>query len=317
MSKSSWIEIARAGTFWIPRDARRPSRIPTFAAIANAYDPAKRDCPLVFGHPKTDAAPAFGWAEKLKSRGRQAFGPIRTGAGRGQKIVADGHYRHVFPCLSCPTARHCAMWRCLKPRSRQLMALKAVELRAAKITITVDFSTSTEGKMPDNESQREIGALERAKLAALEKGKRAAEGCRPKATRKARRARPRPKEGGRGKEAKTAADFAAYKGAIENEKTRSQGCGALSGIRQRSSRPKRLTSTSFSQWLWRKSKYYCGFCGPGRQNRKSRSGGALLPRAGIPQSRLPDNRIFPPSPNTPAEANAASFFDASELTSKL
>ena len=60
-----WIEIARTGTF--TDSAGRPQTFTErdLAAIASAYDPARRDAPLTFGHPASDSAPAFGWAEHV------------------------------------------------------------------------------------------------------------------------------------------------------------------------------------------------------------------------------------------------------------
>ena len=68
-----WIEIARTGTF--TDSAGRPQTFTEddLEAIAHAYDPAKRDAPLVFGHPKTDAAPAFGWAARLRAENGKLF----------------------------------------------------------------------------------------------------------------------------------------------------------------------------------------------------------------------------------------------------
>ena len=72
-----WIEIARTGTF--TDSAGRPQTFTErdLAAIASAYDPARRDAPLTFGHPASDSAPAFGWAEQLKSEGGKLFARFR------------------------------------------------------------------------------------------------------------------------------------------------------------------------------------------------------------------------------------------------
>ena len=55
---SKWIEIARTGTF--TDSAGRPQTFTErdLAAIAQHYDPQKRDAPLTFGHPASDKAPA-------------------------------------------------------------------------------------------------------------------------------------------------------------------------------------------------------------------------------------------------------------------
>ena len=71
--ENKWIEIARTGTF--TDSAGRPQTFTArdLDAIARSYDPDQRDAPLVFGHPESDAAPAFGWAEKLRSEGGKLF----------------------------------------------------------------------------------------------------------------------------------------------------------------------------------------------------------------------------------------------------
>ena len=334
MSKSSWIEIARAGTF--TESAGRPQTFTDadLAAIANAYDPAKRDCPLVFGHPKTDAAPAFGWAEKLKAEGGRLLAQFGQVPKAVKKIVADGHYRHVSMSLMPDrvTLRHVALLGAAQPA---IDGLKAIELAAAvapkgltdgdrnplknvdvapsrEDCITVDFSTSTEGKeMPDNESQREIGAL-KEKLAALEK-ENAQLKEQAKGHKDGKEKAEAEKTAAEEKEAKTAADCAAYRGAIENEKREARVAALVESGKVKPA--EKADILSFAMALAGQNTAV-DFAAPDGKTEKVSLEERYFREL---ESRNPDCRIFEFSatPRHAAEANAASLFDASELTSKL
>lgn len=209
-----WIEIARTGTFTDSQGRLQTFTEADLAAIASAYNPQKRDCPLVFGHPQTDAAPAFGWAQKLKAEGGKLFAVFDKVPDQVRALVDAGHYRHVSMSLmpDRKTLRHVALLGAAQPA---IDGLKAVELADGRNSITVDFSTNQEGIMPDD-AQREIGAL-KERLAALEKenaelkkqaqghkeGKDKAEASKTEAEAKAEKA---------------AADFAAYREKVEAEK---------------------------------------------------------------------------------------------------
>ncbi len=333
MSKSSWIEIARAGTF--TDSAGRPQ---TFTdsdldAIANAYDPAKRDCPLVFGHPKTDAAPAFGWAEKLKAEGGKLLAQFGQVPDAVKKIVADGHYRHVSMSLMPDrvTLRHVALLGAAQPA---IDGLKAVELAAAVAPkgltdgdrnplknvdvapsredgITIEFVNNTGGNMPESEAQREIGAL-KERLAALEK-ENAHLKEQAKGHKDGKEKAEAEKKAAEEKEAKTAADFAAYKGAIENEKREARVAALVESGKVRPA--EKADVLSFAMALASQNTTV-DFAAPDGKTEKVSLEERYFREL---ESRNPDCRIieFSAQPKHAAEANAASFFDASELTSKL
>lgn len=308
MSKSSWIEIARAGTF--TDSAGRPQ---TFTdsdldAIANAYDPAKRDCPLVFGHPKTDAAPAFGWAEKLKAEGGRLLAQFGQVPDAVKKIVADGHYRHVSMSLMPDrvTLRHVALLGAAQPA---IDGLKAVELRSRNDSITIDFVKGD--NMPGDDAQREIGAL-KERLAALEK-ENAHLKEQAKGQKEGKEKAEAEKKAAEEKEAKTAADFAAYKGAIENEKREARVAALVESGRVKPA--EKADVLSFAMALASQNTTV-DFAAPDGKTEKVSLEERYFREL---ESRNPDCRIieFSAQPKHAAEANAASFFDASELTSKL
>lgn len=218
-----WIEIARAGTF--TDSAGRPQTFTAedLAAIAGAYDPQKGDCPLVFGHPQSDSAPAFGWARKLKAEGGKLLALFEKVPEQVRALVDAGHYRHVSMSLmpDRKTLRHVALLGAAQPA---IDGLKAVELADGANSITVDFSTNQEATMPDDaQREREIGAL-KERLAALEKEnetlKKQAQAHKEDKD-KAQAAKDKAEAGkaeAETKAEKAASDFAAYREKVEAEK---------------------------------------------------------------------------------------------------
>lgn len=210
-----WIEIARTGTF--TDSAGRPQTFTEadLAAIARAYDPQKRDCPLVFGHPKTDAAPAFGWASGVRAEGGKLLAQFAQVPGEVKELVAKGHYRHVSMSLmpDRKTLRHVALLGAAQPA---IDGLKAVELAEGADCITVDFSTHQGGSMTTEELQRQVGQLQ-AQLETLKTEnadlKKQAQGHKESKD-KAEAA----KTEAEAKAEKASADFAAYREKVEGEK---------------------------------------------------------------------------------------------------
>ncbi len=308
MSKSSWIEIARAGTF--TDSAGRPQTFTDsdLAAIANAYDPAKRDCPLVFGHPKTDAAPAFGWAEKLKAEGGRLLAQFGQVPDAVKKIVADGHYRHVSMSLmpDRKTLRHVALLGAAQPA---IDGLKAIELRNHDDSITIDFVKGD--SMPGDDAQREIGAL-KERIAALEK-ENAHLKEQAKGHKEGKDKAEAEKKAAEEKEAKTAADFAAYRGAIENEKREARVAALVESGKVKPA--EKADILSFAMALAGQNTAV-DFAAPDGKVEKVTLEERYFREL---ESRNPDCRIFEFSatPRHAAEANNYPSFDASELTSKL
>ena len=215
MSESKWIEIARTGTF--NDSANRPQTFTDtdLARIASAYNPQKRDCPLVIGHVTSDSAPAYGWLSQIKAQNGKLLAQFAHVPDEVRDLVAKGRYRHVSMSLMPDrvTLRHVALLGAAQPA---IDGLKAVELRAGDTDITVDFSTQPKEHTMSEDLQREIGAL-KERLAALEK-----ENASLKAENKTHK-ESKDKAEGEKKEAeakaeKTASDFAAYREKVESEK---------------------------------------------------------------------------------------------------
>lgn len=219
MSEQKWVEIARTGTF--TDSAGRPQTFTEadLCAIANAYDPKKRDCPLVFGHPKTDAAPAYGWMEKIKSENGKLFAQFAQVPEQVKEIVAKGHYRHVSMSLMPDrvTLRHVALLGAAQPA---IDGLKALELRRGDEFINVDFATENKEQTMPEDLQHRIGQLEeqlktlKAENATLKQQAQANGEGKTKAEAEKREAE--------AKAEKAASEFAAYRQKIEDEKRQSR-----------------------------------------------------------------------------------------------
>lgn len=250
-----WIEIARAGTF--TDSAGRPQTFTAgdLVAIAGAYDPQKRDCPLVFGHPQSDSAPAFGWARKLKAEGGKLLALFDKVPEQVRALVDAGHYRHVSMSLmpDRKTLRHVALLGAAQPA---IDGLKAVELADGADCVTVEFAArdggglaeeqaatcsrrsdlaspagrggaryqNKEATMPDDaQREREIGAL-KERLAALEKEnenlKKQAQAHKEDKDKAevAKNKAETAKTEAEAKAEKTASDFAAYREQVATEK---------------------------------------------------------------------------------------------------
>lgn len=211
-----WIEIARAGTFTDSLGRLQTFTDADLAAIASAYNPQKRDCPLVFGHPKTDAAPAFGWAQSVKAEGGRLFAQFAQVPGEVKELVAKGHYRHVSMSLmpDRKTLRHVALLGAAQPA---IDGLEAVEFADNGETVTVDFAVEKQGDcMTVEELQRQIGQLQ-AELSAL-KSENADLKKKADAHKQDRDKAESAKNEAEQKAEKTSADFAAYREKIETER---------------------------------------------------------------------------------------------------
>lgn len=153
---TQWIPIARVGTFTDSAGRPRSFTVSHLRTIAAAYDPAKRDAPLVFGHP-TNNAPAFGWVKKLKVEGEKLCALFAQVPSQVQDLVAQGHYRHVSMSLmpDLVSLRHVGLLGAAQPAIDGLGSVQFAD--DADLGITINFSE--EDTMTVEELQRQVGAL--------------------------------------------------------------------------------------------------------------------------------------------------------------
>lgn len=216
-----WIEIARTGTFIDSAGRTQTFTAADLAGIAAAYRPEQRDAPLVFGHPQTDAAPAFGWVHKLKAEGQKLFASFAHVPSAVRELVAQGHYRHVSMSLMPDkiTLRHVALLGAAQPA---IDGLQPVELADGAGAICVDCPPAQQegDSMNPEELQRQLGQMQ-AQLDALKaeneklkeqledakEGKNSAESAKTDAEKQA---------------ATVCADFSAYKSKVESQQRESR-----------------------------------------------------------------------------------------------
>ena len=222
MEREKWIEIARTGTFTDSLGRVQTFTAADLAAIARSYDPEQRDAPLVFGHPQSDSAPAFGWVQKLQSEGEKLFASFAHVPSVVRDLVAQGHYRHVSMSLMPDrvTLRHVALLGAAQPA---IDGLKAVELAEGTGAICIDCPppTNHEGAdMNPEELQRQIGQLQ-AQIEAL-KAENAALKDALEDSKEDMQTADSAKAAAEQKAAQANAEFAAYRGRVEKEQRESR-----------------------------------------------------------------------------------------------
>lgn len=71
------------------------------AAMAQTYDPAKHEAPVVAGHPSTDA-PAYGWIKSLRAEGGNLFAEPHQLDPAFCELVSQHRYKKVSPAFYSP-----------------------------------------------------------------------------------------------------------------------------------------------------------------------------------------------------------------------
>lgn len=74
------------------------------AAIAEVYQPAIHEAPIVVGHPKTEA-PAYGWVERLEARPNGLYAIPRQVNPEFADIVRQGAYKKVSGSFFLPDSK--------------------------------------------------------------------------------------------------------------------------------------------------------------------------------------------------------------------
>ena len=229
-----WVCIARAGTFQDSQGREHSFTVSDLEAIRAGYTPETSEAPLVFGHPK-DSAPAYGWVSALKREGAKLFAQFAHVPAEVKKMVQDRHYRYVSMSLS-PDKRRLLHVGLLGAAAPAMEGLGPVEFEADGITVdftTLDSPGGTEfaaansvppgdanshgGNMASvEELQKQVGELT-AQVKALTRGNGELK-AKLEDGDKAKGEAEKGKKDAEDKASKAAADFAAYKGAVEGEK---------------------------------------------------------------------------------------------------
>ena len=157
----SWINIARTGHFKDMSGRQVDLTSKVLSSIATSYDPAKRQAPLVFGHPTLNG-PAFGWVEQVRLVGDVLQARLKDVPEQVKAAVADGRYRHVSMSLWPDGGlRHVGLLGATPPA---IDGLGEVEFGADEGALSIEFSTEPEGSREDamnlEEAMKRIQELE-------------------------------------------------------------------------------------------------------------------------------------------------------------
>ncbi len=96
----NWDKIFVTGTHTDKNGNRREWTEADLDRMVETYDPAKREAPVVLGHPRDDS-PAYGWVEKVKRQGSELFARYRKVPEELKSAIEDGRYKYksiaVYP----------------------------------------------------------------------------------------------------------------------------------------------------------------------------------------------------------------------------
>lgn len=148
MKLANWIEIARVGRFRDSSGNWHDFSQGRLESIAAAYDPKKREAPLVFGHPATNG-PAHGWIKGLKIFGQKLLALPACVSDAARVAVDNGRYRYVSMSLYQDGGlRHVGLLGANPPA---IDGLAPVSFGDEEAAIVIDFSEAENAEL--NEPQ--------------------------------------------------------------------------------------------------------------------------------------------------------------------
>jgi hypothetical protein len=96
------LEIFQAGTH-ITADGREITFTEAdLQEIADNYDPVLSEAPIVIGHPTSNTAPAYGWAQSVFKKGRSLFAVPHQVEPQFAELVNAGRYKKISPSIYLP-----------------------------------------------------------------------------------------------------------------------------------------------------------------------------------------------------------------------
>ncbi len=154
LSSSRRLHIFRAGTY--PQKNGPVTLDETaVAAIANGYDPATHEAPVVVGHPK-DNAPAFGWIKSLRAEGKNLYAEVDELDPVFAEAVKRGRYKKISASFYGPShasnpapgrwsLRHVGFLGAQPPAVKGLRAVAFAECEGPDLVIETDFADADSG----------------------------------------------------------------------------------------------------------------------------------------------------------------------------
>jgi len=156
---TGWMEVFRAGRHVSANGAEREWSVADLQHMAEQYDPAKHEAPIVVGHPKAND-PAFGWIKGLQVRGDKLFALPDQVAPEFAELVKAGRYKKrsisIYPD---GTLRHVGFLGAQPPAVK---GLKNIEF-AASAAETYQFADTEDAQMTELERLQQELADERKK----------------------------------------------------------------------------------------------------------------------------------------------------------
>ncbi len=139
------IEIFRAGSYLDSRGRPFSATEADLSAIAEGYDPALHEAPIVVGHPKSDA-PAYGWVAGLAAEGDRLIAEPRQVDAQFAELVAGGRFKKISasfyladspanPKPGAPYLRHVGFLGAQPPAVKGLAAVELGEDEDGVVTV--------------------------------------------------------------------------------------------------------------------------------------------------------------------------------------
>ncbi|ARR52035.1 hypothetical protein HY78_00450 [Rhizorhabdus wittichii DC-6] len=185
MSKTPRIEIFRPGTFVSAEGTEVSFSASYLQQIANGYDPALFDAPLVVGHPKMNA-PAYGWVSALAMDGDVLVADPKDVDASFAELVNARRYKKVSaqfyppdhpenPTPGVHYLKHIGFLGAQAPAVKGLREVSFSEAQQAGcVTLdTIDQENKMTGITPEQEKDKLASFAEREKT--LEERERAAD----------------------------------------------------------------------------------------------------------------------------------------------
>ncbi|MGO1072317.1 hypothetical protein [Lysobacter sp. CA199] len=97
------LEIFKAGTHTAVDGTTHTFSEAAIAEIAESYDPALSEAPLVAGHPKLDA-PAYGWAKALKAQNGMLYAEPHQVDAEFAQLVNAGRMKKISASIYLPSS---------------------------------------------------------------------------------------------------------------------------------------------------------------------------------------------------------------------
>lgn len=162
----SWTPIFRTGTHTDSQGRSRTWTIEDLDKAVSSYDPAKREAPLVLGHPR-DNDPAFGWVEKLRRTGEVLEACFKQVPDKLRQAVDAGRYRHKSVSFyKDGSVRHVGLLGAAQPA---VEGLGAIAFNEGEDCFEYNHQQEDADVMTIEELQRKLDAEKAARKAAEDK----------------------------------------------------------------------------------------------------------------------------------------------------